>query len=101
MWCICTSRFLNHIQVFGALRMSVKMLLMWNSRMLIDGGRESGVATSLLEGSNLIVLKESSVIHSIGNLGIHGQGILNLSGDGDTIQAQRLILSLFYNIVVK
>ncbi len=99
--------------------------------MLIDGGRESGVATSLLEGSNLIVLKvcylfkiarygpssplpsllydlfcshacqESSVIHSIGNLGIHGQGILNLSGDGDTIQAQRLILSLFYNIVVK
>uniref|UniRef100_A0A0E0DMX4 DUF8003 domain-containing protein n=1 Tax=Oryza meridionalis TaxID=40149 RepID=A0A0E0DMX4_9ORYZ len=88
------------IKVFGALRMSVKMLLMWNSRMLIDGGRESGVATSLLEGSNLIVLKESSVIHSIGNLGIHGQGILNLSGDGDTIQAQRLILSLFYNIVI-
>ncbi|XP_006655064.3 uncharacterized protein LOC102713187 [Oryza brachyantha] len=88
------------IKVFGALRMSVKMLLMWNSRMLIDGGRDSIVVTSLLEGSNLIVLKESSVIHSIGNLGIHGQGILNLSGDGDTIQAQRLILSLFYNIMV-
>ena len=44
-------------QVFGALRMSVKMLLMWNSRMVIDGGRDSGVATSLLEGSNLIVLR--------------------------------------------
>jgi hypothetical protein len=80
--------------------MSVKMLLMWNSRMTIDGGRESGVATSLLEGSNLIVLKEASVIHSNANLGIHGQGVLNLSGQGDTIEAQRLILSLFYNIVV-
>ncbi|OEL17997.1 hypothetical protein BAE44_0020981 [Dichanthelium oligosanthes] len=88
------------IKVFGALRMSVKMLLMWNSRMTIDGGRESGVATSLLEGSNLIVLKEASVIHSNANLGIHGQGVLNLSGQGDTIEAQRLILSLFYNIVV-
>ncbi|XP_062230954.1 uncharacterized protein LOC133928568 isoform X2 [Phragmites australis] len=88
------------IKVFGALRMSVKMLLMWNSRMTIDGGRESGVATSLLEGSNLIVLKEASVIHSNANLGIHGQGVLNLSGGGDTIEAQRLILSLFYNILV-
>ncbi|KAL6897842.1 hypothetical protein ACP4OV_006801 [Aristida adscensionis] len=88
------------IKVFGALRMSVKMLLMWNSRMTIDGGKESGVTTSLLEGSNLIVLKEASVIHSIGNLGIHGQGVLNLSGQGDTIEAQRLILSLFYNIRV-
>ncbi|KAL6608326.1 hypothetical protein ACP70R_041389 [Stipagrostis hirtigluma subsp. patula] len=86
------------IKVFGALRMSVKMLLMWNSRMTIDGGKQSGVTTSLLEGSNLIVLKEASMIHSIGNLGIHGQGVLNLSGQGDTIEAQRLILSLFYNI---
>lgn len=88
------------VQVFGALRMSVKMLLMWNSSMLIDGGRDSGVATSLLEGSNLIVLRQSSVIHSNANLGIHGQGVLNLSGNGDTIGAQRLILSLFYNIRV-
>jgi hypothetical protein len=40
------------------------------------------------------------VIHSNANLGIHGQGVLNLSGQGDTIEAQRLILSLFYNIVV-
>ncbi|GJN32184.1 hypothetical protein PR202_gb20668 [Eleusine coracana subsp. coracana] len=88
------------IKVFGALRMSVKMLLMWNSRMLIDGGRESLVATSLLDASNLIVLKESSVIHSNANLGVRGQGLLNLSGDGDTIEAQRLILSLFYSIQV-
>ncbi|WVZ72633.1 hypothetical protein U9M48_021058 [Paspalum notatum var. saurae] len=88
------------IKVFGALRMSVKMLLMWNSRMLIDGGGDSIVATSLLDASNLIVLKGSSVIHSNANLGVRGQGLLNLSGDGDTIEAQRLILSLFYSIQV-
>lgn len=115
--------------MFGALRMSVKMLLMWNSRMLIDGGGDSIVATSLLDASNLIVLKvrccsyiiiffyfpdcalypfffcsytfqESSVIHSNANLGVRGQGLLNLSGNGDTIEAQRLILSLFYSIQV-
>ncbi|AQK90707.1 hypothetical protein ZEAMMB73_Zm00001d008789 [Zea mays] len=80
--------------------MSVKMLLMWNSRMEIDGGGDSIVATSLLDASNLIVLKESSVIHSNANLGVRGQGVLNLSGDGDTIEAQRLILSLFYSIQV-
>jgi hypothetical protein len=97
--------------------------------MLIDGGRESLVATSLLDASNLIVLKvhydpilrtvsilllvlcvhnfflyfcqESSVIHSNANLGVRGQGLLKLSGDGDTIEAQRLILSLFYSIDVR
>ncbi|KAM3347396.1 hypothetical protein ACQJBY_021379 [Aegilops geniculata] len=88
------------IKVFGALRMSVKMLLMWNSRMLINGGGDSVVATSLLDASNLIVLKESSVIHSTANLGVRGQGLLNLSGDGDIIEAPRLILSLFYSIRV-
>nr|XP_009388553.1 PREDICTED: uncharacterized protein LOC103975341 isoform X1 [Musa acuminata subsp. malaccensis] len=88
------------IKVFGALRMSVKMLLMWNSKMFINGGRDTLVATSLLEASNLIVLKESSVIHSNANLGVHGQGLLNLSGPGDLIEAQRLILSLFYSIHV-
>ncbi|CAA6666175.1 unnamed protein product [Spirodela intermedia] len=86
------------IRVNGALRMSVKMLLMWNSKMLINGGGDAIVATSLLEASNLIVLKESSMIHSNSYLGIHGQGLLNLSGLGDVIEAQRLILSLFYSI---
>lgn len=115
------------IQVYGALRMSVKMLLMWNSKMFIDGGGDSIVATSLLEASNLVVLKvchctsllswhvchmlvtylllmsiqESSVIRSNSNLGVHGQGLLNLSGPGDRIEAQRLILSLFYRINVR
>lgn len=99
--------------------------------MEIDGGGDSIVATSLLDASNLIVLKVryclifyyfflfcslssvcitigillicfqgSSVIHSNANLGVRGQGLLNLSGDGDTIEAQRLILSLFYSIQV-
>ena len=43
--------------MFGALRMSVKMLLMWNARMSINGGGDSVVGTSLLDASNLIVLK--------------------------------------------
>lgn len=37
--------------------MSVKMHLMLNSKLLIDGGVDSLVATSLLEASNLVVLK--------------------------------------------
>ncbi|KAG8375631.1 hypothetical protein BUALT_Bualt10G0120400 [Buddleja alternifolia] len=86
------------IRVFGALRMTVKMFLMWNSRMLIDGGGDENVETSSLEASNLIVLRESSLIHSNANLGVHGQGLLNLSGPGDSIEAQRLVLSLFYSI---
>uniref|UniRef100_A0A7N0V003 DUF8003 domain-containing protein n=1 Tax=Kalanchoe fedtschenkoi TaxID=63787 RepID=A0A7N0V003_KALFE len=88
------------IKVYGALRMTVKMFLMWNSKILINGGGDSSVATSLLEGSNLVVLKESSVIRSNANLGVHGQGLLNLSGPGDLIEAQRLVLSLFYSIHV-
>ncbi|XP_038710741.1 uncharacterized protein LOC120005270 isoform X1 [Tripterygium wilfordii] len=88
------------IKVYGALRMSVKIFLMWNSKMLIDGGGDATVATSMLEASNLVVLKKSSVIRSSTNLGVHGQGLLNLSGPGDQIGAQRLVLSLFYSIHV-
>lgn len=40
------------------------------------------------------------MIHSNANLGVHGQGLLNLSGPGDWIEAQRLVLSLFYSIHV-
>ncbi|KAG6391223.1 hypothetical protein SASPL_148976 [Salvia splendens] len=86
------------IRVYGALRMSVKMFLMWNSKMLIDGGADETVETSSIEASNLIVLRNSSVIHSNANLGVHGQGLLNLTGPGDCIEAQRLVLSLFYSI---
>ena len=41
------------------------------------------------------------MIHSNANLGVHGQGFLNLSGPGNLIQAQRLILSLFYSVKVR
>ncbi|CAN1219127.1 hypothetical protein LINPERPRIM_LOCUS1524 [Linum perenne] len=88
------------MKVYGALRMTVKMFLMWNSKMLIDGGEDGAVATSLLEASNLVVLRESSVIQSNANLGVHGQGLLNLTGPGDRIDAQRLVLSLFYSVHV-
>lgn len=37
--------------------MSVKIFLLWNSKMIIDGGGDAAVATSLLEASNLVVLK--------------------------------------------
>ncbi|WMV29907.1 hypothetical protein MTR67_023292 [Solanum verrucosum] len=84
--------------IYGSLRMSVKIQLMLNSKMLIDGDGDAIVATSLLEMSNLVVLKGSSVIQSNANLGVHGQGSLNLTGPGDTIEAQHLVLSLFYSI---
>ncbi|TYK05710.1 uncharacterized protein E5676_scaffold98G001920 [Cucumis melo var. makuwa] len=87
-------------EIYEALRMFVKMHLMWNSKILIDGGDNEIVATSLLEASNLLVLKESSSIHSNANLGVHGQGYLNLTGPGNLIEAQRLILSLFFSIYV-
>lgn len=44
--------------------------------------------------------QDSSIIHSNANLGVHGQGFLNLSGPGNLIEAQHLILSLFYSINV-
>ncbi|KAI8006309.1 Pectinesterase QRT1 [Camellia lanceoleosa] len=40
-------------EIYGALRMYVKMFLMWNSTMLIDGGGDANVETSLVEASNL------------------------------------------------
>ncbi|WZZ22588.1 hypothetical protein YC2023_123975 [Brassica napus] len=89
------------IKVYGALSMSVKMFLMWNSELHIDGGGgDTAVSTSTLEASNLFVLRESSVIRSNANLFVHGQGLLNLTGPGDSIEAQRLVLSLFYRIYV-
>lgn len=45
-------------QVYGALRMTVKMFLMWNSELHIDGGGgDTSVSTSILEASNLFVLR--------------------------------------------
>ncbi|KAI8534522.1 hypothetical protein RHMOL_Rhmol10G0096600 [Rhododendron molle] len=88
----------SSIKVYGAFRVSVKMLLMWNSRIQIDGG--GTVTTSILEVRNLVVLTENSVISSNKNLAVYGQGFLKLTGHGDAIKGQRLSLSLFYNITV-
>ncbi|XWS38680.1 hypothetical protein CRYUN_Cryun19dG0151800 [Craigia yunnanensis] len=88
------------IKVFGAFRVYVKMLLMWNSKIQIDGGGNTVVTASILEVRNLVVLRENSVISSNANLGVYGQGLLKLTGQGDAIKGQRLSLSLFYNITV-
>ncbi|XP_057449726.1 uncharacterized protein LOC130740994 isoform X1 [Lotus japonicus] len=88
------------VKVFGAFRVSVKMLLMWNSTIQIDGGKSTVVAASVLEVRNLAVLRQTSVISSNTNLGLYGQGLLQLTGDGDAIKGQRLSLSLFYNVTV-
>ncbi|BBH02979.1 hypothetical protein Prudu_013711, partial [Prunus dulcis] len=90
----------TRVQVFGAFRVAVKMLLMWNSKIQIDGGGNPIVTASVLEVRNLIVLRQNSVISSNTNLGVYGQGLLKLTGHGDAIKAQRLSLSLFYNITV-
>ncbi|KAL4589347.1 hypothetical protein LXL04_002253 [Taraxacum kok-saghyz] len=91
------------IKIYGALRMSVKLHLMLNSKMLIDGDGEGDpiIATSLLEASNLLVLKGGSVIQSNANLGVHGQGSLNLTGEDNVIEAQHLVLSIFCCINVE
>lgn len=88
------------IKVYGALRVAVKMLLMLNSRIEVDGGGSEVVTTSVFEVRNLVVLKANSVIVSNANLALYGQGLLQLSGQGDAIKGQRLSLSLFYNITV-
>ncbi|XP_052180688.1 uncharacterized protein LOC127793928 isoform X2 [Diospyros lotus] len=88
------------IKVYGALRMAVKIHLMSSSKIIIDGDGDALVATSLLEASNLVVLQESSVIHSNADLGVHGQGYLYLVGPGDVIEAEHLVLSLFYSISI-
>ncbi|XP_011018659.1 PREDICTED: uncharacterized protein LOC105121628 isoform X1 [Populus euphratica] len=88
------------IKVFGAFRVAIKMLLMWNSKIEIDGGGNTIVTASVLEVRNLIVLRAGSVLGSNANLGLYGQGLLKLTGHGDTIRGQRLSLSLFYNITV-
>ncbi|CAO2819397.1 unnamed protein product [Amaranthus hypochondriacus] len=89
----------SKIQVYGALRVIVKMLLMWNSEIQIDGG-DAVVSTSVLEVRNLAVLRERSVICSNTNLALYGQGLLKLTGEGDLIKSQRLLLSQFYNITL-
>lgn len=49
---------------------------------------------------NFLPLQQNSVISSNTNLGLYGQGLLQLTGDGDAIKGQRISLSLFYNVTV-
>lgn len=49
-------------QVYGALRMTVKVFLMLKSRMFIDGGGVTILGTSMLEISNLLVLKVFNIL---------------------------------------
>ncbi|KAG0606930.1 hypothetical protein M758_9G180200 [Ceratodon purpureus] len=89
------------IKVYGALKLTVKMLLMWNSTIKIDGNPDDFMlAASTIETSNLVILRQGSVIESSANLGMHGQGLLKLSGPGDSLRAQRLFVSLFYTVHV-
>jgi hypothetical protein len=44
--------------VYGALKLTVKMLLMWNSLIKIDGNPDDFMlATSTVETSNLVILR--------------------------------------------
>lgn len=44
--------------------------------------------------------QQNSVISSNSNLALYGQGLLQLTGEGDAIKGERLSLSLFYNVTV-
>ena len=48
---------LSYMKVYGALRVAIKMLLMWNSEIQIDGGGNAFVTSSVLEVRNLVVLR--------------------------------------------
>lgn len=57
-WVIVSlNNFLSKMKVFGAFRVSVKILLMWNSKIQIDGGGNTVVTASVLEARNLVVLR--------------------------------------------
>lgn len=45
------------LKVYGAFRVAVKMLLMWSSKIKIDGGGNTVVTASVLEVRNLVVLR--------------------------------------------
>jgi len=48
------------IKVYGALKLSVKMLLMWNSTIKVDGNPDDFMlATSTVETSNIVILRVS------------------------------------------
>lgn len=82
--------------------MSVKMLLMWNARMMIDGGDESILATSLLEASNLIVLKVTMLVFLFLIVDSNfDYFLLNEVSEISTIHAYALLLYLVGGLIVE
>ncbi|XP_056163736.1 uncharacterized protein LOC115684582 isoform X2 [Syzygium oleosum] len=93
----CLPLYWGRVQVQGQLQLSSGAMLSFGLAHLGTSEFELMAEELLMSDS---VMKESSVIHSNANLGVHGQGSLNLSGPGDLIEAQRLVISLFYCISV-
>ncbi|KAG0575849.1 hypothetical protein KC19_5G035100 [Ceratodon purpureus] len=89
------------VTVYGALWLTSKSFLMNHSKIdIVAGSDDWMVATSTVEASNIAYIGGGSEIRSNANLGVHGQGKLHLQGYGDSIKAQRLFLSLFYNVTI-
>jgi hypothetical protein len=81
--------------------MTVRVLVMTRSAIEVLASKDDLiVATSSVEASSMVLLQGGSSIQSNSNLGMYGQGLLSLIGLGDCIKAQRLFLSLFYQIYV-
>ncbi|KAL2928800.1 Eukaryotic translation initiation factor 3 subunit H [Bienertia sinuspersici] len=83
--------FWSRVQVQGQLSLSSGAALTFGLAHYASSAFEL-IAEELLMSDSMI--KESSAIHSSANLGVHGQGYLNLTGPGNVIEAQRLVLSL-------
>uniref|UniRef100_A0A7I4AXX0 DUF8003 domain-containing protein n=1 Tax=Physcomitrium patens TaxID=3218 RepID=A0A7I4AXX0_PHYPA len=87
--------------VYGALRLTANMLSLTNSLIdIVAALDELTIATSVVEASNLACIRGGSTIRSNANLGVHGQGLLELQGARDSIMAQRLFISLFFNVII-
>lgn len=87
--------------VYGALRLTANTLSLRKSMIdIVASSDEMLVAASAVEASNLAYIRGGSTIRSNANLGVHGQGLLQLQGPGDSIMAQRLFVSLFFNVII-
>jgi hypothetical protein len=53
-----------YMKVFGAFRVSVKVILMLNSTMQIDGGISTAVSASIFEVRNLATLRVNGLYHN-------------------------------------
>ncbi|KAG0610062.1 hypothetical protein M758_7G036100 [Ceratodon purpureus] len=87
--------------VYGALRLTANYMSLKTSMIdIVASSDEVMTATSTVEASNVANIQGGSEIRSNANLGVRGQGHLQLQGAGDAIIAQRLFVSLFFNVIV-